>query len=171
MKNRFFMVFLFAIALVTLTVGCEKKEENNNNNNNNNQQQVEDKKLICTLSEKEDKYTEETKFTYNYKGDEFNKVTVQGTYKYNSGKFDEATYKKYADECKKDLEDTKRAGFTCNVQSSGSSIWVTYQFTIAELNDDSKKLAKEAGIDELSGKKIDEAKSILEAATFTCEIK
>ena len=173
MKNRVLFVLLFAVALVTLTVGCEKKEENNNNNNNNNnqQQQVEEKKLICSNSEKESKYTETFKFTYNYKGDEFDKVAIESQTKYNSGTYDEKTYKKYGDECKEALETTKRAGFTCNVQASGSSIWVNYQFTMADLNDASKKMAKEAGIEELSGKKIDEAKTILEAAEFTCEIK
>ena len=172
MKNRILMVLMLAVALVTLTVGCDKKEENNNNNNNNNnQQQIEDKKLVCSKSEKEDKYTEEFKFTYNYKGDAYDKVTVQSTTKYNSGKYDESTYKKYSDECKKALEDTKKAGFTCNTQASGSSIWVTYQFTIADLNDASKKLAKDTGIDEVSGKKLDEAKTIYEAAGFTCQEK
>ena len=165
MKNRIFMLFLFAVALVTLTVGCEKKEENKNNN----QQTVEEKKLICSKTETEDKYTEEYKFTYNYKGDEFDKVTVQSTTKYKSGTYDEKTYKKYADECKEALDKTSKKGFTCNVQGSGSSIWVTYQFTMADLNDEGKKFAKEAGIDELNGKKIDEAKSTYEAAGFTCK--
>ena len=175
MKNRVLMVLVFAVALLSLAVGCGKKEENNNNetNNNNNNQQpaVEEKKLECSSSEKDSKTTEEFKFTYNYKGDNFDKVTVQSTTKFTSGKFDEKVYKEYGDECKEALEKTKKAGLTCNVQASGSSIWVTYQFTIADLNKESKEYASKLDIDKYEGKKIDEVKSSLETNGLTCTIK
>ena len=174
MKNRILVVFLFAVAVVSLAVGCQKKEENNNNNNNNNQQQeVKEKVLTCSVTTKEDKYTQTNTYTLSFKSESesFYKASVQGQMKYNSGKFDEATYKKLSEQCKKDLEDTKKAGFTCNAQSSGSSIWLTYQFTMADLNDASKKLAKESALDEVNGKKLDEVKSAYEGAGFSCSVK
>lgn len=168
MKNRIFMTFLFALALVTLTVGCEKKEENNNNNNNT-QPVAQEKKLICSNSEKEDDYTEEIKYTYNFKDEKINTVTMLSTTRYNSGKYDEKTSNKYAEDCNEALELTKKAGFTCNVQSSGSSIWVTYQFTLADLNEDSAKIAKENGVDEVKDKSYDELKSLFETGGFKCQ--
>ena len=68
---------------------------------------------------------------------------------------------------KEDLKDAK--GFSCNVQRSGASIWITYQFTMAELNDKTKTLAEESGIKELEGKNLDDAKSTLTTAGFKCE--
>ena len=175
MKNRILGVFLFAVALLTLTVGCEKKEENNNNNNNNNNQQEEakEKVLTCSASEEESKYKQTNTFTLTFKNetDAFYMAKVEGQMKYNSGKFDEATYKKASEECKKDLEDTKKAGFTCQASSSGSSIWLSYTFKMAELNDAGKKLAKEAGLDEVNNKKLDDAKKVYEDAGFSCNVK
>lgn len=172
MKNRIFMLFMFAVALVTLTVGCEKKEETkNNDNNNNNQQVVEDKKIICTMTDNDKKSSEESKFTYSYKGNTLEKITTEGTISYNSGKYDASAYENYSNKCKSDLENTKKAGFTCNVQASGSSIWTTYQYTVADLNDEGKVLVRSTMYNDIKDKTIDEAKTIIEKEGFKCEIK
>ena len=166
MNKRLVLSFMCLIALLTLTVGCEKKEEDINNNNNNNTQE-EEKKLVCSMSEEEESYKEEIKYTINYKGDSYDKITVMGTMKYNSGKFDETDANELADVCNADNKSAK--GVSCNVQRSGSSIWVTYQFTMADLDEAGKTKSEEFGIDEFGNKKYDELKSLMETAGFKCE--
>ena len=170
MNKKILFAVIGVAALGAVTSGCQKKEGEANNNSQNAVEPTkaqEDKKLNCTLTETEDKYTQDVKYTFNFKGDDYNKVTVVSTTKYKSGKYDEKTADKYADECNNALKDAK--GFTCNVQRSGASIYVTYQFTIADLNDVGKKNAEEAGLKELEGKKYDDVKSSLTAGGFTCE--
>ena len=163
--KKYLLSLLCLVLVVTLTVGCEKKEEQNQNNNEQNTQQ-EDKKLTCTMDDEEDKYKQETKYTINYKGDSVEKVVLQGTMKYTSGKYDEKAASKYADECNADLKKAK--GISCNVQKSGSSIWVTYEFKLADLDDAGKEIADDSGINEFKEKSYDDTKSLLETAGFKC---
>lgn len=169
MNKKILFAVMGVAAVGAIATGCEqKKEEGNNNQNNNEPAKAEDKKLVCTLTESsEEDHTEEVKYTFNFKEDDFDKVTLLGTFKYKSGKYDEKQADDLAKECTDDLKDAK--GLTCNVQRSGSSIWITYQFTIADLNDAGKEAAEKAGLDELSGKKYDEIKTVLTAGGFKCE--
>ena len=170
------LLSLFSLAaIVTLMTGCENKknEENNNNNNNNNNQQanepvVEEKKLVCTLTEDDDEdVTENIKYTIYYKGDTYEKVTLESTQIYKSGKYDEEAATEMADQCNADLKKAK--GVSCNVQKTGARIIGTYIFTLANLDEEGKKLSEEAGIDEFDNKKYDDLKELLTSAAFKCD--
>lgn len=169
MKKKLLLAVFGVAALTTLATGCDKKEEEQNNNNNNQQQEqkVEDKKLNCSIVEKEDKYTETIRYNFTFKGESLEKVVLSVSDKYSGDKYDEKDAKKAQDECKE--SNSKNKGVSCNVVTSGSLITGTYTFTMANLDENGKKMATEAGLDELTGKNYDDLKAYLEKATFECK--
>lgn len=165
MNRRILFAILAVGSLALVATGCEKKESQTQTETTTTTAE-QDKKLTCTLDEEEDGVKEEVKYIFTYKGEDFKFVTLQGTFIYKD-KYDDAKATELADECNKDLKDQK--GVTCNVQKTGSRIYVTYQFTIDKLDENGWKIAKDAGIEELKGFKYDKLKETLEAAEFTCK--
>lgn len=165
MNRRILFAILAVGSLALVATGCDKKE-NKAEDTTTTTTAAQDQKLTCTMSEDEEGYKEETKFVYTYKEGKLSFVTLQGTMIYKD-KYDEKTATKLGDECNADLKDQK--GVTCNVQKTGSRIYVTYQYTINKLDDKGWKLAEEAGIKEVKDFDFDKLKSTMEAATFTCK--
>jgi len=163
MKKKVLLSVMILGALVTVT-GCGKKDDNKSNENTTTTAAAT-KKLTCTMEETEKKSTETIKYVFNFKDTVYDKVSVIDTIKFTSGKYDEKTATDAEKECASAL---KHKGITCNVSKSGASIYITYQFTIEQMDDETKKLYKEAGLEELDGKTYEEIKSTLTAATFTC---
>ena len=166
MNRRILFAILAVGSLTLVATGCEKKNTENKGEETTTTTAAQDQKLTCTLTEDEEGYKEETKFVYTYKEGKLSFVTLQGTMIYKD-KYDEKTATKLGDECNADLKDQK--GVTCNVQKTGSRIYVTYQYTINKLDDKGWKLAEEAGIKEVKDFNFDKLKSTMEAATFTCK--
>ena len=166
MNRRILFAILAVGSLALVATGCEKKTENKSEETTTTTTAAQDKKLTCTMEEEDNGVKEEIKYIYTYKSDKLSFVTLQGTMIYKD-KYDDKEATKLADECNADLKDQK--GVTCNVQKTGSRIYVTYQYTIDKLDEKGWKLAKDAGIEEVKDFDYDKLKSTMEAATFTCK--
>ena len=165
--NRRILFAILAVgSLALVATGCEKKE-NKAEDTTTTTTTAAEKKLTCEMDEEDDGVKENIKYAYSWNGDKMEKVTLTMARIYKD-KYDEKDYKDAADECKK-LLDSPHKGFTCNAQASGSRIYVTYSFTLADLDEDSSKIAKDAGVDEMKDLTYDKVKSTLETATFTCK--
>ena len=163
MKKKIYLSFLLVIMLVTLT-GCGKNNKDNNSTSTT-EQKVNTKKLSCTISEKEKKYTKSLKIVLNYTNEKLSKSSIAVTYDYTSGKYDSKEAKKIAEACTKAL---KNKGVTCSSSSSGSKINSSYDFTIDKMDEtsmnlDSYKALK--GFDEVT---YDLAKVALESDGYLC---
>ena len=163
MKKKIYLSFLLVIMLVTLT-GCGKNNKDNNSTSTT-EQKVNTKKLSCTISEKEKKYTKSLKIVLNYTNEKLSKSSIDVTYDYTSGKYDSKEAKKIAEACTKAL---KNKGVTCSSSSSGSKINSSYDFTIDKMDEtsmnlDSYKALK--GFDEVT---YDFVKVALEADGYLC---
>ena len=166
MNRRILFAILAVGSLALVATGCEKKE-NKAEETTTTTTVAQDKKLTCEMTETQDNGVKnEVKYIYTYKSDKLSFVTLQGTMIYKD-KYDEKDATKLGDECNADLKDQK--GVTCNVQKTGSRIYVTYQYTIDKLDEKGWKLAEDAGIKEVKDFDYDKLKSTMEAATFTCK--
>lgn len=163
MNKKVLLSALCLTAAASLMVGCQKKEEGQNKQEENNQQtKVEEKKLTCELTEDDGS---KIKYTLTYNGDNYSKAYAMSTKKYKDEKATSVAYDELKETVKKD---NTAKGVSANAQSSGLTVTASYTFTVADLDDNGKKVYEEAGLKELDGKKYDDAKSALETAGFKC---
>ena len=167
MNKRILFAILAVGSLALVATGCEKKENKSDDTTTTTTTTTAEKTLTCEMDEEDDGVKENSKYAFSWNGDKMEKIDLSMSFTYKD-KYDEKDYKDAADECKK-LLDSPHNGFTCNAQASGSKIYVTYSFTLAELDEKSSKIAKYAGIDEVKDLAYDQVKSTLEKATFTCK--
>ena len=164
MKKKLLLSALLATATLSVA-GCgEKKEEKKEEQNQ--EQKVETKKLTCTMTDEDKTSTDTIKYTLTYDGDTYSKATVSISAKYKTEKDAKKEYEKVSKEVK-NVNEGK--GISANVQTSGTSVYTTYMFTVKDLDDKAKKTYEEAGLKEIDGKSYDDVKSLLEKASFKCQ--
>lgn len=159
MKKKVLLGMMLSTALFTMA-GCNDNK-NENKEEKKEEQKVETKRLICSSTED----GETIRYTLTYEGNTYNKAAAMSTTKYKSESATKKAYDKLVDDIKKD---NSLKGVSANAQYSGTSVTVSYTFTIADLEEDGKKLYEETGLKELDGKSYDDAKSLLETAQFKC---
>ncbi|MBR1416979.1 MAG: hypothetical protein IJ572_04100 [Bacilli bacterium] len=163
MKKKILLGALIATATLSL-VGCGKKEEKKEETKPVEQKE-ESKLLICSMTEDEEEYVKTVKYTLTYDGNAYSKAIASVQNKYESESTAKKEYEKVAEDVKK--VNTNK-GVSANVQTSGTSVYLTYSFVIKDLDDEAKKSYEETGLKELDGKSYDEVKSLLESISFKC---
>ena len=133
MKKKL-LVCVMALAAVFAVTGCKK----GNNGGETTTTQPAEKKIACSYNDPEDGST--LKVTVTYSNDKIKKAIWSDTEKFKDDKSAKKDYEKNAEEIK---TVNKNKGVSASCSYSGTLSTKTVTFTVADLDEEGKKLYEE----------------------------